>query len=289
MFRTCDPAQISANYLHCDDPEYRLHCIDACETGRSNWNAIMTGELCVDLALQVDSIDLSRQLFDRASSSLGRVLSREADKEPDATKARKLLASIPLYRDLVLLDKVPDTEKQLKAYHETIVAAQYLGNLGVRHDDDGEINGELSELAVQLVLMRFGINEGREEWIPVPSTYSQDSPHCEDLSVPSVAWDVSVFTKYGQTPLDIDPTYKVQVKAGKHTPSNRTYDLTQVSLVRASRDLRVTDSEKAKAADAREIIEECSAEIWDTSKTEQEYCRRTLDLRTQTLLDAIEI
>lgn len=145
--------------------------------------------------------------------------------------------------------------------------------------EKAEVIGNVGEIAVMLLLQRFGLQDDCEDsWAAVPSFAFEDKGTGKHFE--SSTWDISVFTQYDRETAP-ERNYKVQVKASDRYGKVYDEDISQVhvypDLYLGNEDIHAVKSGHFLS----KIIAECAIEQEKGLLTER------LDARTEKLLDIL--
>lgn len=284
-----DALQATVDFCSATGYEQQLAAIQEVSRVRTIDGLATTGLMHVEAAFSAPSSDLVLEHIEQAKHDI--ITAKRLDlglSNTTRTRAALTLASMDLYQALALTGNIPSPKFHERAYDGTLGIAEIFLDKCRKRTLTFEDIGSASEISVLLLLQRFAINEGIEEWMAVPSVYSQDNEHgWKELKN---TWDISVLTQYDRTEAP-NITYKIQVKSSPEASYKKAPYGNEVVEIIANRDLRSPNNTREKGLPVYTVLEEALSEAGRVTpwyQREGDYLKELLDRRQGWLLDALD-
>lgn len=251
--------------------------------------AFTAGEMCLELAhAKNQSPERSANWMDRAQTNWIRTITVSKEVTHHVGRASAQLALYDTHFSHAVERKIPSTEILQADYRKLLQVTQAqaaeLHGATERSERLSNIAGALGEWSVDLLAMRFSINEGDGTWMAVPSLISQDMGVKKPGYAKNDSWDTSIFTQYDA---DLPPelTYKVQTKT-RQQPDEDEYE-DDITVIHVSSDLDVGRMGGRHGVPSTRIPHECYAEEHNPDTKFGRISMKALNLREGLLLELL--
>jgi len=273
-------------YLGAQNNNEKLAAVDSLEMQNNMVALRRAGEMCIEISSTESNPDEQRKLFNRARRDWEFALVRQSGKNSTVKtlelEISSLIANSPLYWALLAEKNIPETAilQEVYAHNVTLasIAKSTLESTDGNRDTDRHLVGRIQEANVLLLLQRFGLKLGGQDWLAVPSLFSQDYGHTRP-EVPQTSWDISVYT-WNKKTVPPELTYKIQVKSnyGSRFKHPERYS-DEVKVMYVASDLKLK-----KKMNITDIGAECMLELQNPRNMQVTH---QLDTRTEKLLDIL--
>lgn len=253
----------------------------------------LAGDMYIELASLTDDITRKADLIARAQKNWQQTLESSPVLNHETLRAGIQLAHANTYHNILLYDKTPPLE-ETQSIHLSLVdlgkeCALTLNAGNVLQSAKPAMIGAASELSVLLLLHRFSLHTENDEWAIVPSFLSEDTGSNPRLRQNDFnrAWDISIYSQYfGEAPPSL--SYKLQIKTSSARQLSEQYP-PDISVVHTLNDLDLRDPSTRRRSNfgLTNVLEESYDELYAPTDHAANFARRTLDLRTEKLLEIL--
>ncbi|MCA9329038.1 hypothetical protein KDA11_00160 [Candidatus Saccharibacteria bacterium] len=262
---------------------------------------LMAADMAIEVATKTPgSAEQKQELLGKARNIWQTICSNELSLNTISyfgARARIGLSILPAISSIAIDRTLPDIQKTNAMYHNLILTANDVVKLSIDGHKRGDTRtskyaaGLAGELAVNLLLLRFDINElGGEGEVALPSFFSEDAFGLNKrTNHGNSAWDISVFTDCSDD--NISLLHAIQVKHSIHRSQSvasiqEKYD-SSIACVVVNSDLALKPEEHVGTKSAMRSIIGCTlSELNDNMANSR--VTSLLDARTELLLDTLD-